>query len=80
MTEKVSIRIPSETVTPQQFADLEGIKRRTVYSWCAKGLLPIRPKNKKSPKGPTTIYYVKYKRNKMAESLGHSNFEILIGH
>lgn len=77
MTTQISIRIPRETVTPKEFAELEGIKVCTVYAWCSKGLLPIKSKN--NAHGRTRIHYAQYKQKSMAEALGHSRFEIIIG-
>ncbi len=77
MSTKISIRIPRAVVSPGEFAALEGIKRRTAYSWCEKGLLPIQPK--KNAHSRTKIYYAQYKQKQLSESLGHSRFEILIG-
>ncbi|MGP2800956.1 Rha family transcriptional regulator [Serratia ureilytica] len=77
MSTQISIRIPRAVVSPGEFAELEGIKRRTAYSWCEKGLLPIQPK--KNAHSRTKIYYAQYKQKQLSESLGHSRFEIVIG-
>jgi len=77
MTTQISIRIPRESVTPKEFAALEDVKVCTVYSWCAKGLLPI--KTKKNAHGRTRIHYLQYKQKTVSEALGHSRFEIIIG-
>jgi predicted site-specific integrase-resolvase len=76
MSTQISIRIPRAVVTPGQFALLEGISRRTVYSWCEKGLLPCEPK--KTAKSRSRIYYAKYKQKQTEDALGHSRFEIII--
>ncbi|CAI1905092.1 MULTISPECIES: hypothetical protein [Serratia] len=77
MSTQISIRIPSAVVSPGEFAKLEGITRRTAYSWCEKGLLPLHPK--KNAHSRTKIYYAQYKQKQISQSLGHSRFEILIG-
>ncbi|MGL5345425.1 MAG: helix-turn-helix domain-containing protein [Plesiomonas sp.] len=79
MTTKISVRIPSALVSPSEFAKLEGISRNTVYAWCCRGKLAKYMQPKINGRSRTQIYYAKYKLNQMSESLGHSNFDVLIG-
>lgn len=79
MTTKISIRIPSALVSPAQFAELEGLSRNTVYAWCCRGKLAKYMQPKKNGGARTKIYYARYKLQQMSESLGHSDFEVVIG-
>lgn len=77
MATQISIYIPKAKVTPNEFEALEGVRVRTVYSWCEKGRLSIDKKSHKNSR--TLIHYLKYKEREVRQALGHNRFEIIIG-
>lgn len=79
MSTNISIRVPKETATPAEFAEWEGVSRGSVYQRVHHGKLAKYMKPKLNKREGTVIYYLKYKHDQIKESLGHSNFDILVG-
>ncbi|HDS9238349.1 Rha family transcriptional regulator [Klebsiella electrica] len=79
MSTDISIRVPKEVATPAEFAEWEGLTCGSVYQKIHHGKLAkyLKPKEKKQ--GRCVIYYLKYKQDQIRESLGHSNFRIIVG-
>lgn len=82
MSAVITIKIPSETVTTEMFAKLEGYATDTVRKMTRMGKLPIAPKKltpgKKCVRGRTSILYAKFKEESM-RAQGYKHFEIVIG-
>lgn len=85
MTALITIKIPRETLFPEEFAALEGISVRTVYRRTTgdSPSIPIEPrsikKGNKRAGGPIKILYARYKEMEAKKALGHSRFQIVIG-
>ncbi|AJK16231.1 TPA: hypothetical protein ACJFUB_001771 [Yersinia enterocolitica] len=85
MTALITIKIPRETVFPEEFAALEGVSVRTVYRRTTgnDACIPIEPrtikKGNKRASGPIKILYARYKELEARKALGHSRFQIVIG-
>lgn len=79
MATEISVSIPRELVTPQEFANMEGIARSTVYAWTHQGKLGKYLIKKVEGHARSRINYLKYKQDQMRDSLGHSNFKIIVG-
>lgn len=77
MATLISIYIPKAKLTTKEFADLHGMKPRTVRSWCEKGILSQDKKNHKN--GRNTIHYLKYIERQTRQALGHNRFQIIVG-
>ncbi|QGX92098.1 Rha family transcriptional regulator [Tatumella sp. TA1] len=79
MNTNISIRVPKEVATPAEFAEWEGISRGSVYQRVHDGRLAKYMKPKRNKNDRSVIYYLKYKHDQICESLGHANFEIVVG-
>lgn len=86
MASEIAIfKVPSPIVTTDQFAELEGVSKRTVYRWTTgdNPRLPIEPRNIrkgcKKASGPIRIYYARWKEEQLRKALGHSHFQLIIG-
>ncbi|MDR6350698.1 Rha family transcriptional regulator [Pantoea sp. SORGH_AS_0659] len=77
MAASISIYIPKAKVTPKEFSELQGVKVRTVYSWCEKGILSKDKKDHKN--GRTSIHYLKFIERQTRQALGHNRFQIIVG-
>ncbi|GKV90045.1 hypothetical protein HER17_18665 [Pectobacterium carotovorum] len=79
------VKIPSETVYPEEFAELERVSMATVRRWTTGNApcLPIEPREikpgRKRASGRVRIYYARWKEEQLRKSLGHSRFQIVIG-
>ncbi len=79
MSTDISIRVPKEMATPAEFAEWEGISRGSVYQKIHHGKLAKYIVKKEKNKDRVLIRFVLYKADQMRESLGHSNFRIVVG-
>ncbi|MER1584335.1 Rha family transcriptional regulator [Enterobacter hormaechei] len=79
MSTDISIRVPKEMATPTEFAEWEGISRGSVYQKIHHGQLAKHMVKKDKNKGRVSIRYLMYKADQVRESLGHSNFRIIVG-
>jgi len=79
MNTNISIHVPKEIATTAEFAEWEGLSRGSVYQRVHNGKLAKYMKPKKNKKEATVIYYLKFKHDQICESLGHSNFQIIVG-
>lgn len=63
--------------TPAEFAEWEGISRGSVYQ---KFIMVILLSTwLKKNKGRVSLRYLMYKTDQVRESLGHSNFRVIVG-
>ncbi|MGX9313713.1 Rha family transcriptional regulator [Pantoea ananatis] len=79
MSTDISIRVPKEMATPAEFAEWEGISRGSVYQKIHHGYLSKYMVKKDKNKGRVSLRYLMYKTDQVRESLGHSNFRIIVG-
>ena len=79
MSTDISIRVPKEMATPAEFAEWEGISRGSVYKKIHHGELPKNMVKKEKHKGRESQRYKMYKTDQVRESLGHSNFRVIVG-
>lgn len=79
MSTDISIRVPKEMATPAEFAEWEGISRGSVYQKIHHGQLANYMVKKDKNKGRVSLRYLMYKADQVRESLGHSNFRIIVG-
>lgn len=79
MSTDISIRVPKEVASPAEFAEWEGMSRGSVYQRIHHGKLAKYLKPKVRKQDSCVIYYLKYKQDQIRESLGHSNFRIIVG-
>lgn len=77
MAAMISIFIPKAKVTPKEFSELQGVKVRTVRSWCEKGILSQDKKAHKNSR--TSIHYLKFIERQARQALGHNRFQIIVG-
>lgn len=77
MATMISIFIPKAKVTPKEFSELQGVKVRTVRSWCEKGILSQDKKAHKNSR--VAIHYLKFIERQARQSLGHNRFQIIVG-
>lgn len=79
------VKIPSEIVSPHEFAALERVSIATVRRWTTgeNPCVPIEPRvikpGCKRAGGLVRILYAKYKEAQVRKALGHSRFQIIIG-
>lgn len=79
MSTDISIRVPKEMATPAEFAEWEGISRGSVYQKIHDGQLAKYMVKKEKNKGRVSLRYLMYKTDQVRESLGHSNFRVIVG-
>ena len=79
MSTDISIRVPKEMATPAEFAEWEGISRGSVYLKIHHGQLAKYMVKKEKNKGRVSLRYLMYKTDQVRESLGHSNFRVIVG-
>ncbi|HFS8711391.1 TPA: Rha family transcriptional regulator [Salmonella enterica] len=79
MSTDISIRVPKEMATPAEFAEWEGISRGSVYQKIHHGQLAKHMVKKEKNKGRVSLRYLMYKTDQVRESLGHSNFRVIVG-
>ena len=79
MSTDISIRVPKEMATPAEFAEWEGISRGSVYQKINHGQLAKYMVKKEKNKGRVSLRYLMYKTDQVRESLGHSNFRVIVG-
>lgn len=79
MSTDISIRVPKEMATPAEFAEWEGISRGSVYQKIHHGHLAKCMVKKEKNKGRVCLRYLMYKTDQVRESLGHSNFRVVVG-
>ncbi|EXU76008.1 hypothetical protein [Erwinia mallotivora] len=79
MSTDISIRVPKEFATPAEFAEWEGISRGSVYQKIHHGKLAKYLVPKVKNKDHVRLRYLMYKIDQARESLGHSNFKIMVG-
>ena len=79
MSTDISIRVPKEMATPAEFAEWEGISRGSVYQKIHHGQLSKYMVKKEKNKGRVCLRYLMYKTDQVRESLGHSNFRVIVG-
>ena len=79
MSTDISIRVPKEMATPAEFAEWEGISRASVYQKIHHGQLAKYMVKKEKNKGRVSLRYLMYKTDQVRESLGHSNFRVIVG-
>lgn len=79
MSTDISIRVPKEMATPAEFAEWEGISRSSVYQKIHHGQLAKYMVKKEKNKGRVSLRYLMYKTDQVRESLGHSNFRVIVG-
>lgn len=79
------VKIPSERVSPHEFAALERVSMATVRRWTTGNnpCLPIEPRIIKPGRiragGSVWILYAQWKEKQMRKALGHSRFQLIIG-
>ncbi|WP_433647143.1 hypothetical protein [Kosakonia pseudosacchari] len=79
------VKIPSEIVSPHEFATLERVSIATVRRWTTgdRPYLPIEPRvikpGRKRAGGMVRIYYARWKEEQLRKALGHSRFQLVIG-
>ncbi|EAA3735492.1 MULTISPECIES: hypothetical protein [Enterobacteriaceae] len=79
------VKIPSEIVSPHEFAALERVSIATVRRWTTgdNPCIPIEPRvikpGRKRASGMVRIYYARWKEEQLRKSLGHSRFQLVIG-
>ncbi len=64
--------------TPAEFAEWEGISRGSVYQKFIMVIL-LSTWLKRENKGRVSLRYLMYKTDQVRESLGHSNFRVIVG-
>ncbi|CCW29788.1 Phage regulatory protein [Xenorhabdus nematophila F1] len=79
MSIDISIHVPKEMATPEEFAKWEGISRGSVYQKIFHGKLAKYVVKKDKNKGRVSLRYLMYKTDQVREALGHSNFRIIVG-
>ncbi|EFS9182561.1 Rha family transcriptional regulator [Salmonella enterica] len=79
MSTDISIRVPKEMATPAEFAEWEGISRGSVYQKIHHGQFAKYMVKKEKNKGRVSLRYLMYKTDQVRESLGHSNFRVIVG-
>ncbi|EKK4083432.1 Rha family transcriptional regulator [Cronobacter sakazakii] len=79
MSTDISICVLKEFATPAEFAEWEGISRGSVYQKIHHGKLAKYLVPKIKNKDHVRIRYLAYKADQVRESLGHSNFRIVVG-
>lgn len=78
MSTDISIRVPKEMATPAEFAEWEGISRGSVYQKIHHGQLAkyMVKKEKQRSRKPALP---DVQNRPVRESLGHSNFRVIVG-
>lgn len=79
MSLDISIHVPKEMATPAEFAEWEGVSRGSVYQKIHHGKLAKYIVKKEKNKDRVLIRFLMYKADQARESLGHSNFRIIVG-
>ena len=79
MSTDISIRVPKVIATPAEFAKWEGYSRGSVYQMIHNGKLANYIEKKEKNKGRVSLRYLMYKTDQVRESLGHSNFRVIVG-
>lgn len=78
MSTDISIRVPKEMATPAEFAEWEGISRGSVYQKIHHGqLAKYMVKKEKQRSCKPALSDVQNRSGR--ESLGHSNFRVIVG-
>lgn len=79
MSTDISIRVPKEMATPAEFAEWRVFPAALFTKKFTMVNLLSTWSRKKKNKGRVSLRYLMYKTDQVRESLGHSNFRVIVG-